>query len=290
MKTGVLVLGRSGMLGHMVLKFLTGAEGLEVAGTHIFDPSDPIYFDVLSGLDRLDSICKTGRFRYLVNCIGITANQVDEKDSRSVLRAIRINAEFPHELAEFAGKRDMRVIHISTDGVFSGKAESYDEEFPCDCTDVYGKTKSLGEAVHRSFLTLRCSIIGPSPYEHGGLFEWFFSQPEGAAVSGYTNHFWNGITTLQFADLCLRIIDGNRFDALREESPLFHFAPNKPVSKHELLNLLKTAYGRSVAINPVEYGKGTRKRILKSRFRGLKDLYPHDTSVFEAIEALKQLK
>lgn len=143
MKTGVIVLGRSGMLGHMVLKVLSKVENLEVAGTQILDPSAPLYFDVFSGLHGLDTICRAGRYRYLVNCIGITSNQVNDKDSRSVLRAIRVNAEFPHELAEFAEKREMRVIHISTDGVFSGEAESYDEKSHSDCLDVYGKTKNL---------------------------------------------------------------------------------------------------------------------------------------------------
>jgi len=170
--------------------------------------------------------------------------------------------------------------------VFSGRAEFYDEDAPCDCFDVYGKTKSLGEVVDSNVLNIRCSIIGPSPYERGGLFEWFQSQPEDSVISGYTNHVWNGITTFQFAKLCQRIIEGNQFDCLRKESAIFHFVPNQQVSKYELLNILKSALNKKITINPAEHIKGAVKRVLVSKYSGLKRLYGHDIPMEKAIRQL----
>ncbi len=290
MKNKVLVLGNTGMLGHMVEKVLSKDEGLEIFCTHRRDANDPFYFNAESGLQNLHTISdKNSGFDYFINCIGITNNKIDERDTLSVLRAIKINAVFPHELADFAEKRDIRVIHISTDGVFSGNAERCDESALSDCTDIYGKTKSLGEAVNDHFLNIRCSIIGPSPFKKEGLLEWFLSQADNAVISGYTNHFWNGVSTLQFGELCLNIIKGNNFDTLRKESSVFHFSPNDVVSKYELLNLMKTVYKKQIDIIPTEHGGGKIRRILKSRLKMLYKIYTKETSVENMIMDLKQI-
>lgn len=291
MSIKVLILGKTGMLGHMVSKVLSNEGTFTVDGTHLGDVNDPFFFDVESGLTKLDSICtQSSGYDYFINCIGITNNNVDENSSKSVLRAIKINVIFPHELAEFALKKDIRVIHISTDGVFSGKSEYYYEDSPHDCTDIYGKTKSLGEVINcGNFLNLRCSIMGPSPFEKGGLFEWFKSQQDGSVISGYTNHLWNGVTTLQFAELCKTVIKNNQFEVLRKESHVFHFAPNSTISKFELLNLLKTIFKKEITINPVEIESGIVKRILTSKYNGLKQLHSHDIKMEKPVMQLKEI-
>lgn len=293
MSVKVLVLGSTGMLGSMVLKVLSKEKGLKVFGTHISDNTDLFYFNVEDGLEKLNLLYeKSSGFDYFVNCIGFTADKIDSADSFSIIKAITLNAIFPHQLADFVGKRNVRLLHISTDGVFAGKAETYSEDSPCDCADIYGKTKSLGEVVNnKNVINIRCSIIGPSPFEKRGLFEWFSSQPEGATIPGYTNHLWNGVTTYQFAELCCKIIKDNRFNILREESSVFHFAPNHPVTKYQLLKILKSILNKNVTITPVEHSKGEVKRVLISRYERWKELYscniPMESAIKQMVDFIK---
>jgi len=288
MTKNILILGTTGMLGHMVERILSADSDLTVSGTHISEQDDPFYFRAEKGIDKLEHICReTGGYDYMINCIGITADKIRVADSNSIILATLINSCFPHQLAKLAERLNFRVIHISTDGVFSGSAQSYDEDGSHDCPDVYGKTKSIGEVLNcENFLNIRCSIIGPSPIEKGGLIEWFRSQPDGSTVSGYTNHIWNGITTLQFAEICRAIIKNDKFDRLRAESAVFHYAPNKPVTKYELLNILKEALGKNIVVKPAGHSEKQIKRILESKYEGLKSLADHGAPMVEAIEQL----
>ncbi|KKQ78583.1 MAG: dTDP-4-dehydrorhamnose reductase [Parcubacteria group bacterium GW2011_GWC2_38_7] len=276
------------MLGYMVYKVLARESDLAVSGTHRLDKMDPLYFDREDGLKKLGVICQqAGGFDYFINCIGITADRIKVCDSKSLLSAINVNAVFPHELATFAENHDSRVIHISTDGVFSGHAESHDESSPPNCVDDYGRMKCLGEAISDRVLNIRCSIIGPSPYTKGGLYEWFISHPEKAIVSGYTNHYWNGSTTLQFAELCRAIIEGNHYDTLRSVSSIFHFVPNDSLSKYELLKLFQTMFREDITVVPTEHPGGPVRRILKSKYRELELLYKCDIPMAKVIHKMK---
>jgi len=291
MKRKVLILGKTGMLGHIVCKVLARELNMEVSGTHLLDKTDHFYFDIETGLHKLHLICeKAAGFQYIINCTGITAERINSSNSKSLLHTITINAVFPHQLAAFAENHDIRVIHISTDGVFSGQAESYDEDSPSDCIDVYGRTKSLGEAISNRVLNIRCSIVGPSPYKKGGLYEWFSSQPENAVVYGYTNHYWNGISSLQFAELCLAIIEANHYDALRSVSSVFHFAPNSTVSKYDLLKIFQSALRKEITIIPTEHPTGPMKRILKSKYREIVKFYPQDIHLANVIHRMKDFE
>lgn len=275
----ILVLGSTGMLGHTVFKVLSKEKSFEVHGTQGEDSNAPYYFNVEDGIKE-----DFNNYDYLINCIGILSNAIDACDSSSVARAIKINALFPHELAR---EIKSKIIHMSTDGVFSGKGGPYDEDAPHDCLDIYGKTKSLGEVIADNVLNIRTSILGPSPLRKQGLQEWFLSQPEGATINGYANHIWNGVTTLQFAELCAKIIKENAFHKLRKESFVFHFAPNQPVTKYELLNLFKRVFEKNITVNPVESSTSV-KRILTTKYDGIKNLYKHNQSMEENINKLKQ--
>ncbi len=284
----VVILGSAGMLGHMVFKVFSGQTSLHVVGTHIGDPTDPFYFNVESGMDGLVRLFAfTGAPDYVINCIGVLKGAIDAENAESVIRAARINAVFPHQLAAMALKWNFRVIQISTDGVFAGNREFYVEDAPHDCTDIYGKTKSLGEVtLCDGFLNLRCSIIGPSPMQKMGLVEWLLGQPDGAQVSGFTNQIWNGVSTVQFAKLCLNIIKQDHFDVLRSESAVFHFAPNEPVSKYQLLCLIRDTFHRSIRIVPAESGFHELRWVLKTRYQGLKTLFPHGSEPKDMVAEL----
>ena len=288
MSAKVLVLGGTGMLGHMALRVLSAESELSVRATHITNPADPFFFDVEKGLQKLELICsRMGSCDYVINCIGVTAANINPSQPPSLVKAININALFPHQLGLFCRSNGIRLIHISTDGVFSGRGQTYDESSECDCPDFYGKTKSLGEVLNNaSVINIRCSIIGPSPYEKGGLWEWFCSQPSAAVISGYTNHIWKGVTTYQFAELCRKIITQNKFDKLRDTSPVFHFTPNQPVSKYELLCFFKSALKRDITIKPAEHAGGAVRRLLVSKFTVFGELYGQEHTMESSIKEM----
>jgi len=283
----VLVLGRTGMLGHVVTGVLSRAEGIEVEGTERSTPSSPLYFDAVAGAEGLRALWRRrGGYRFVINCIGTTKAAFDERDPRAVEAAIRVNAILPHEVAAVAAEVDARALHISTDGVFSGAAGACAEDAPHDCLDAYGKTKSLGEVAAPEVLTLRCSIVGLDPGGCRGLLEWFMGLPDGKEVIGYTDSLWSGVTSLQFARLCQRIIQQDAFKALRDESPVHHFVPNRALSKFELLQLFREAFGRRVVVTPGSTPGGPVTRTLVSRYRGLRQLFGAGQEMAEAVREL----
>lgn len=285
----VLVLGRTGMLGYMVFRVLSRSPKLDVEGTRRSDPGDALYFDVRDGLGRLRKILeREGGYAYVVNCIGITLANIRPGDSASIREAIRVNSLFPYEIAALASEYRARVIHISTDHVFAGSRETYAEDAPNDCLEIYGKTKSLGEVPAREVLTIRCSLVGPDPVHRGGLLEWFLNVPEEKEIVGYTTYLWNGVTTLQFAELCRRIIEDGQFGALRDEAAVHHFCPNTPLSKYELLTLFNAAFGRRVKIVPGAAPQGPVKRVLVTRYGRLREIYGPVGEMALALEELAE--
>ena len=286
-KKTVLVLGVTGMLGHMVQRVLAASGTIDVRGTHIFERNDPYYFDVMSGLKDLAIICdQSPCYDYFINCIGILPGKIAEKDPTTIRKAIKINSLFPHELSAFAKERGVRIIHISTDGVFSGDADSYNEDDTHDCPDFYGITKSLGEVFDENFINLRCSIIGPSPFLGEGLLEWFLKQPDDAYLSGYTNHIWHGISTYQFGKLCLKIIEDDHFETLRKESAVFHFAPNEPITKFDLLCLFEEMFKKHVHVSAKASDDKIYRRVLQTKYGGIKNIYPFGIPVARMVSEL----
>ena len=275
------------MLGHVVMRVFQKDHRFRVVGTQMNDRQRPGYLNVREGARGLHWIFETyGGFDYCINCIGITANKINAQDPRSVTMARRINSVFPLQLAKAAKAFQANVIHISTDGVFRGTKPSYFEDSRPDCCDVYGKTKLAGEVDADHVLNIRCSIIGPSPYERGGLWEWFAGLPKTSRVQGFSNHIWHGVTTLQFAQLCQRIILKNCFQDLRRKSGVYHFAPNRPLNKYALLDTLKRFLKKDVSIERSVQGKGKVRRILRSRFKGLRKIFPYGTTMRDAVGQL----
>ena len=242
----VLVLGATGMLGSACYRVLSDSSTLSAEGTS--RTSDKLLRQMDAGdSNQVRKLVSKIQPDYVVNCIGIIKPHIAESDPDSIKRAILINSEFPIFLADLAVKADFKVIQIATDCVYSGKKGSYTEIDQHDATDVYGKTKSLGEVPSKNFLHLRASIIGPELGRSTSLLEWFKNQPKGSQLNGFEDHIWNGVTTYQFARLARGLIESES-----ELSGTRHIVPANRVSKYELLNIFSNVYKRDdIQINKI---------------------------------------
>ena len=249
MRKKVLVLGGTGMLGSMVVDVLSRDDALAVCATArsrqlIETPGGRIDNVSWTLLDALDAdgaqLAQTiGEAEWVVNAIGLTKPCIHDDNAAEVERAIRVNSLFPHLLAKAAEARNSRVIQIATDCVFSGVTGGCAEDAPHDALDAYGKTKSLGEVVSDHVHHLRCSIVGPEPKDFKFLLHWFLGRPRGDRVNGFTNHRWNGVTTLHFARLCRGIIKQDIRPARVQ-----HVTPLDVVTKSELLECFARSFDR----------------------------------------------
>lgn len=237
----VLILGASGMLGHEVLEVLSSGD-FEVLGTvrnaGKRTQRSSAQFDAES--DSIGDFLEDIRPDWVINCIGIIKPYIDEQDPNSVERAININSVFPRKLALAAESSAARVIQIATDCVFSGLAGDYSIDSAHDAQDVYGKSKSLGEVRHPSVHHVRTSIIGRELNRSTSLVEWVLGQPLGETLNGFSNHYWNGVTTTAFARVAAGIIRGDI-----SVSAFHHLTPLLPLTKFELLNLIAKHSGRT---------------------------------------------
>ncbi|MHA1461030.1 MAG: sugar nucleotide-binding protein [Promethearchaeota archaeon] len=274
--TNILILGVSGMLGSMVFDYFSNHTNLNVYGTVrnsdflkekvlLFDAYDILQLDKKEFLDL--------NIEYIINCIGITKPFSKDDDPEGVKRAVAINSEFPWKLAEYAKLHNIKVIQIGTDCVYSGKKGLYNEIDKHDPLDVYGKSKSLGEVFDGSALIIRCSIIGPEIKEQKSfLFEWFLNQPQGGTIGGYEHHLWNGITTIQFAQLCEKIISSKSYENLIKTSYVHHYAPNNIVNKFELMNIFDDIFKKELIIDQVNKPDQKVDRTLTSKYTILNSL------------------
>ena len=245
----VLILGSDGMLGHVVTKFLIKQDlDLWFTGRSVnFDTGNKAKFIQFDAKSSIESTFKNlGNFDYVINCIGITKPNIDENVSSSVLNAIEVNSRFPYLLSNFFN--NSKILQIATDCVYSGLLGNYSEDSVQDPQDVYGKTKSLGEVDSPNFMNVRTSIIGREIRHHKSLWDWVIRQDKGASVNGFTNHLWNGVTTLAFAKLVNGIILDNLFHATTQ-----HVIPQNLITKDNLLkSILKNEGKLNAKVNPIE--------------------------------------
>lgn len=288
--TVVVVLGRTGMLGSMVFDVLSANPKLEVYGTarKRDELDDRTFFLDAEEFGKFEKVLPADLgVDYYVNCIGVTKPFCRDDDAAGVQRAIRVNAEFPWNLGRFAKASSAKVIQIGTDCVYSGKRGAYVESDPHDPLDVYGKTKSLGEPFDGSTLIVRSSIIGPERRRPPSfLLEWFISQPDGGTIGGFEHHVWNGVTTLQFARLCERIIVDDLYDELMEVSHVHHYVPNETVTKYQLMRVFDEVFSKGLEINKVNRPEERVDRSLATEFDVLSKLGT-GRSMLEAIKELK---
>jgi len=249
--TRVLILGAAGMFGHQA--FETFSERFETTGTiRRLDPAiaergfrDPER--LLTGVEaeRPETVARAIAATepdWVLNCIGIVKQRDDAKRE---IPSIEVNALFPHLLADLCESRQARLIHLSTDCVFAGDRGHYSENDTPDATDLYGKTKALGEVTREGALTIRTSMIGRELVGRASLVEWFLAQGNGP-VRGFVNAFFSGLTTLALARAIADVIAEDR-----GLSGVYHVAGDR-ISKHDLLVLLRSAYDRDCEIVPDE--------------------------------------
>ena len=207
----VIVLGAAGMLGHKLLQRLRTEH--EAAGTIRDAAPDAGLSRALAGvklypgvdaadLASLERALDDWQAQVVLNCIGIIKQS---KAASDPLPSIAINSLLPHQLAQMAAARGARLIHFSTDCVFSGRRGNYVEDDEPDPVDLYGRSKLLGEVAAPNALTLRTSIVGRELRGHLGLIDWFLSQ-RGGRINGYVRALYSGLTTLAAADLVAWLI------------------------------------------------------------------------------------
>lgn len=244
----VLVLGGTGMLGAMVTDVLARDPELSLTVTArggrregVRGPAAEVpclAFDAEADPEAIRSVIQG--FVWVVNAIGIIKPYIKDDQPAQTERALRVNGLFPHRLALAAEAGGAQVLQIATDCVYSGSRGAYRENAPQDALDVYGKSKSLGEVPGPAMHHLRCSIIGPELKGHVSLLDWFLGQAQGAQLTGYGNHRWNGVTTYHFARLCQGVIRKGLGLPLRQ-----HVIPSGLVTKAEMLQTFATVYDRA---------------------------------------------
>lgn len=237
-KVKIAVLGSTGMLGNAVGHYLE-SRGYDVLLSfrrpELAYGRRRFYFDALDSrsLDALPEV------DYVINCIGC----VKQKD-HDIRTYMKVNAQFPHYLAAACERVGARLIHITTDCVFSGGRGSYHELDEPDCTDSYGISKELGEP--RNCMVLRTSIIGEELRSHYSLLDWARSQ-EFQEVQGYSNHMWNGITSLQYAKVCEEIITRDLW------RPGLRHVFGETKSKESMLGHFSRIYNLGLKVKPFEH-------------------------------------
>jgi dTDP-4-dehydrorhamnose reductase len=262
-KYRILLLGGTGMLGHTLLRHLSKVDAFEVFATvrtnsialsqkitanYVFNVSAENTDSIIDAL----SIIKP---EIIINCIGLIKQLPSANEP---IPAITINALLPHRLAMIAKTAGARMIHISTDCVFSGKKGNYIEDDPSDANDLYGKTKFLGEVAYPHCITLRTSIIGHEIHTHFGLVEWFLSQKD--TVKGFKRAIYSGIPTMELSKIIADYVIPN--DSL---SGVYHVSSN-PISKYELLKIIVNKYGLQTEIQP-ENTFFCDRSLLSEKFR-----------------------
>ena len=261
----ILVLGASGMLGNAVVRVLSEKPEWQVHGTVRSESSKRFFQEsiaerLLAGVDagQQDSLTEAfvrARPDVVINCVGLVKQLAEVNDP---LQAVPINTLLPHRLARLCDLAAARLIHMSTDCVFNGSKGGYRESDVPDATDLYGRTKYLGEVDYPHAVTLRTSIIGHELQSAHGLVGWFLSQQ--GACKGYTRAVFSGVPTVVLAQIIRDVVIPRP-----ELHGVYHVAA-KPISKFELLKLIAEAYGKQIEIIPDDKLKIDRS-LDAARFR-----------------------
>ncbi|NDI34881.1 SDR family oxidoreductase [Chengkuizengella sediminis] len=237
-KFNFLVLGATGMAGHTIALYLK-EQGHEVTAfsRETFPYCNNIKGDVMDeGILKL--ILIDGKFDFVINCIGILNTDCDRNPSL----AVYINSYLPHMIVDLIKNNNTKLIHMSTDCVFSGLTGNYSEQSARDGNTFYDRTKALGEIEDNRNLTLRNSIIGPDMKKDGiGLFNWLMKQ--NGSIKGYSKAIWTGVTTLTLAKAI-------EMAAIENLTGLYNLVNNEKISKFDLLNLFnKHIRSEEISIN-----------------------------------------
>ena len=243
----VLVLGASGMLGNAVLRLFAVSPGFEVTGsvrslTALASLAPQFRQRVLAGIDvenhdSLVQLMTTVRPQVVINCIGLIKQLATANDP---LAALSINALLPHRLARLCALSGARLVHISTDCVFSGAKGMYREDDPADATDLYGRSKYLGEVDCAHAVTLRTSIIGHELGSAHGLVAWFLAQS--SSVQGFARAIFSGLPTVELARVIREVV------IPRPDLHGVYHVSASAISKFDLLTLVARVYDKRISV------------------------------------------
>lgn len=246
-KKRILVLGASGMLGNSVLRFLSQNKNFNVYGTVRNENKkailpknlqDKIFSNVDVLIDKsLEILFNNANPDVVINCIGITKQQ---EKSDNALISIPINSLLPHKLYFLSNEYKARFIHISTDCVFSGEKGMYVESDQSDASDLYGKTKYLGEVCYKNSITLRTSIIGHELESKKSLVDWFLSQK--GIVKGFNKAIFSGLPTVEISRIIQDFVLPNK-----NLDGIYHLSA-EPINKFDLLKLIAETYKKEIQI------------------------------------------
>jgi dTDP-4-dehydrorhamnose reductase len=254
LKDKVLVLGSAGLIGHQVYNYLKDSDNYELHNISYQNKiqDDTVLLDARNEQVFIDKITSISP-KYIVNCIGILIDGSNADPENSIF----LNSYMPHRLTRLADKINAKLIHISTDCVFSGdKKEPYIETDEKDGRGVYAKTKGLGEIISDKHLTLRTSVVGPELKNDGEeLFHWFMGQS--GEIPGYTKAIWSGVTTTELAKAGKWSID-------HHITGLYHVTNNSSISKYDLLQLFQKYTKKDINIKPFS-GKDVNKIFIDTR-------------------------
>ena len=245
----ILVIGANGMLGGSIHRYFSRKNNFTVLGTVRSEVvksrlSLNGFDNIVSGIDirefdKLTQVFSDFKPNIVFNCVGLIKQLAE---SKKAVPAIEINSLLPHRLAELCGFYNARLIHFSTDCVFSGDRGMYKESDVPDASDIYGRSKLLGEVNYAPHVTLRTSIIGHERDSNVSLVDWFLNQT--GEVRGFTNAFFSGLPTIYVANFVDGFILPNP-----HVTGLRHLSVDK-IDKHTLLQLVKEIYGKQIKIAP----------------------------------------
>lgn len=240
----VLVIGCKGMAGHVIKTYLESLNNYQVIGIARNVNSNENLFNLdVSDTNKLEQILKESSFDIVINCIGLLNKTAEDNPEL----AVWFNSYFPQLLASYGRKYNFKLIHISTDCVFSGKEGGYKEDSFKNGIGFYAQSKALGEVVNSKDLTFRTSIVGPELKQNGiGLFHWFMNQTD--EIFGFTEAYWSGVTTIELAKGINEAIQ-------QDLSGLYHFVNNSKISKYNLVKEFNTVFkdGKTMITKKTDY-------------------------------------
>ena len=258
----IAVLGAGGMLGHKIYCVLS-QEFRETYAVFRKCPARYAPFQIFAEkkmrgafdarkLDSIDEYLQSINPDVVINCIGVTTRKLGTQNDSEI---ILVNSALPHKLKEWTQKNNRKLIHFSTDCVFSGKSGPYDLHSPRDAKDLYGQSKAIGEVEGKDVLTIRSSIIGRELEGRTELLEWFLSQ-HGGNIKGYSNVFYSGVTTTTMAYVVLKLLKGGvEFAGIQQLA-------SEPISKFELLSLANEIFENKTLIEKVD--QPASNKVLKT--------------------------
>jgi dTDP-4-dehydrorhamnose reductase len=260
----VLVLGGDGLLGHQLLAVLSPVHETRVtlrrplgeyAQLGLFSAKNAVGGVDVREAASVRAALDAFRPQAVVNTVAIVPQRADAAD---VAANLEVNAFFPHRLAQMCAELGARLIHLSTDGVFSGARGNYRETDRPDPVDLYGRSKLVGEAAGEGVLVLRTALVGPGLTRRIGLIDWFLQQK--GRVNGYRGAIFSGLTAKELARVIERLVSRHP-----QASGLYHVG-GEPISKHDLLMRLRDLGGFPVEIVPDDKVRVNRT-LDSSRFR-----------------------